>query len=79
MEIISLHKNVLWNNDDINTNENNENLKEIFNPEITSSNLNIKRNYSLNKKNSNHKSRQHYSIDCNSNLFKSNESIGSRN
>ena len=70
---------LLVNNDDINTNENNENLKEIFIPEITSSNLNIKRNYSLNKKNSNHKSRQHYSIDCNSNLFKSNESIGSRN
>ena len=70
---------LLVNNDDLNTNENNENPKELFNPEITSNNLNIKRNYSLNKKNSNHKSRQHYSIDCNSNLFKSNESIGSRN
>ena len=74
---------LIVNERDINENEKEENQKEIIFPEIISNNLNSKRNNSLNHKksilNSNKKSRQHFSIDCNINLFKSNENIGTIN
>ena len=74
---------LIVNERDINENEKEQNQKEIIFPEIISNNLNSKRNNSLNHKksilNSNKKSRQHFSIDCNINLFKSNENIGTIN